>query len=113
MPTRYTLDVDLKSVVTQEAIENSSKRTEARKVSCPHMTTRLCQIAILPGLCGGTPLCSSPALLQSSSPSCNCMGAIADDESPSQGLAVAGLSYLNRRSIAAHLCLNQTAFVAF
>lgn len=33
MPTRYTLDVDLKSVVTQEAVENSSKRTEARKVS--------------------------------------------------------------------------------
>lgn len=33
MPTRYTLDVDLKSIVTQEAVENSSKRTEARKVS--------------------------------------------------------------------------------
>ena len=32
MPTRYTLDVDLKSIVTQEALENSSKRTEARKV---------------------------------------------------------------------------------
>ena len=32
MPTRYTLDIDLKSIVTQEALENSSKRTEARKV---------------------------------------------------------------------------------
>ncbi len=33
MPTRYTLDVDLKSLITNEAVENSSKRTEARKVS--------------------------------------------------------------------------------
>lgn len=33
MPTRYTLDIDLKSIVTQEALENSSKKTEARKVS--------------------------------------------------------------------------------
>lgn len=33
MPTRYTLDIDLKSIVTQEAVENSSKRTDARKVS--------------------------------------------------------------------------------
>ena len=33
MPTRYTLDVDLKSLITSEAVENSSKRTEARKVS--------------------------------------------------------------------------------
>ncbi|DBA99054.1 hypothetical protein WJX82_011733 [Trebouxia sp. C0006] len=31
MPTRYTLDVDLKSLITNEAVENSSKRTEARK----------------------------------------------------------------------------------
>mmetsp|Transcript_22535 Transcript_22535/g.58768 ORF Transcript_22535/g.58768 Transcript_22535/m.58768 type:complete len:136 (+) Transcript_22535:110-517(+) len=31
MPTRYTLDVDLKSVVTPDVIENSTKRTEARK----------------------------------------------------------------------------------
>lgn len=33
MPTRYTLDVDLKGLVTAEALESSSKRTEARKVS--------------------------------------------------------------------------------
>jgi hypothetical protein len=33
MPTRYTLDVDLKGLITNEAVENSSKRTEARKVS--------------------------------------------------------------------------------
>ena len=32
MPTRYTLDVDLKGLVTQEALDNSTKRTEARKV---------------------------------------------------------------------------------
>lgn len=35
MPTRYTLEVDLKGLVTQEALENSTKRTEARKV-CLH-----------------------------------------------------------------------------
>ena len=33
MPTRYALDVDLKNVVTSESLENSSKRTGARKVS--------------------------------------------------------------------------------
>jgi len=38
MPTRYTLDVDLKSLITNEAVENSSKRTEARKVSA-HVST--------------------------------------------------------------------------
>ena len=32
MPTRYTLDVDLKSVVTTDVADNSTKRTEARKV---------------------------------------------------------------------------------
>merc|ERR1711976_358750 len=31
MPTRYTLDVDLKSVVTTDVADNSTKRTEARK----------------------------------------------------------------------------------
>ncbi|KAK9810065.1 hypothetical protein WJX72_004189 [[Myrmecia] bisecta] len=31
MPTRYTLDVDLKSLVNTEVVENSTKRTEARK----------------------------------------------------------------------------------
>jgi hypothetical protein len=35
MPTRYTLDVDLKSVVTTDAVDNSTKRTEARKVRNP------------------------------------------------------------------------------
>jgi len=33
MPTRYTLDVDLKGVVATDAAENSSKREEARKAS--------------------------------------------------------------------------------
>ena len=33
MPTRYTIDVDLKSVVTSDVMENSSKRTEACKAS--------------------------------------------------------------------------------
>ena len=32
MPTRYTLDVDLKGVVANDAAENSTKRLEARKV---------------------------------------------------------------------------------
>ena len=32
MPTRYTLDVDLKGVVTQDVIDNSTKKQEARKV---------------------------------------------------------------------------------
>ena len=33
MPTRYTLDIDLKNVVTGDVVENSTKRKEARKVS--------------------------------------------------------------------------------
>ena len=32
MPTRYTLEVDMKNLVTTEAVENSTKRKEARKV---------------------------------------------------------------------------------
>ena len=32
MPTRYTLDVDLKSVVTVDVVDNSTKRKEACKV---------------------------------------------------------------------------------
>ena len=32
MPTRYTLDVDLKAVVTQDVLDNSTKKQEARKV---------------------------------------------------------------------------------
>ena len=35
MPTRYTLDVDLKSLVTADVVENSSKRIEVRKVRDP------------------------------------------------------------------------------
>lgn len=35
MPTRYTLDVDLKGVVPHDAAENSTKRLEARKVPSP------------------------------------------------------------------------------
>merc|ERR1711879_1091710 len=31
MPTRYSLDVDLKSVVTPDVVENSTKRVAARK----------------------------------------------------------------------------------
>jgi Ribosomal L27e protein family len=32
MPTRYALEVDLKPVVTSEAVDNSSKRVDANKV---------------------------------------------------------------------------------
>jgi large subunit ribosomal protein L27e len=32
MPTRYNLDLDLKSVVTPDVVDNSSKKVEARKV---------------------------------------------------------------------------------
>ena len=32
MPTRYTLDVDLKAAVTQDVLDNSTKKQEARKV---------------------------------------------------------------------------------
>ena len=35
MPTRYTLDVDLKAVVTQDVLDNSTKKQEARKVCLP------------------------------------------------------------------------------
>ena len=33
MPTRYTLDVDLKSIVTADVVDNSTKRKEVRLVS--------------------------------------------------------------------------------
>jgi large subunit ribosomal protein L27e len=32
MPTRYNLDLDLKSVVTPDVVDNSTKKVEARKV---------------------------------------------------------------------------------
>lgn len=32
MPTRYTLDVDLKGVVSNEVVDDSSKKTDANKV---------------------------------------------------------------------------------
>ena len=32
MPTRYTLDVDLKGVVSADVLDNSTKKEEARKV---------------------------------------------------------------------------------
>lgn len=32
MPTRYTLDVDLKGLITPETSENSSKKSDANKV---------------------------------------------------------------------------------
>ena len=35
MPTRYTLDVDLKSIVTVDVVDNSTKRKEVRLVSNP------------------------------------------------------------------------------
>lgn len=41
MPTRYTLDVDLKSTITSDVVENSTKKTEARKVSAPLLTNPL------------------------------------------------------------------------
>ena len=31
MPTRYSLDVDLKATVTPDALENATKKTAARK----------------------------------------------------------------------------------
>lgn len=45
MPTRYTLDMDLKNVVTQDAVDpnNPTKKTEARKVS--RQTVENCQIS--------------------------------------------------------------------
>lgn len=33
MPTRYTLDVDLKGVVAPESLENSTKRKQANKAA--------------------------------------------------------------------------------
>ena len=46
MPTRYTLDVDLKSIVTTDAVETVSKRKEARLVRwtglCHKMMWKLC-----------------------------------------------------------------------
>ena len=45
MPTRYALDVDLKNVVTSESLENSSKRTSARKVNMCIST--LCMHAVV------------------------------------------------------------------
>lgn len=33
MPTRYTLDVDLKTVVTPEKLESTASRVEARKAA--------------------------------------------------------------------------------
>lgn len=38
MPTRYTLDVDLKSIVTVDVVDNSTKRKEVRLVSMPQLT---------------------------------------------------------------------------
>jgi hypothetical protein len=32
MPTRYTLDVELKGVVSGEVVDDSSKKTDANKV---------------------------------------------------------------------------------
>jgi hypothetical protein len=47
MPTRYTLDVDLKSIATSEALENTTKKTEARKVCASF--TRMCLCAAVVG----------------------------------------------------------------
>lgn len=33
MPTRYTMDADLKSIVTADVVDNEAKRTEAKKES--------------------------------------------------------------------------------
>lgn len=42
MPTRYTLDIDMKTFVSAEATESSTKKIEARKVRyalpCPVCT---------------------------------------------------------------------------
>ena len=43
MPTRYTLDVDLKNLVTPEALESATKKVEARKVRMGvHVGDRCC-----------------------------------------------------------------------
>ncbi len=42
MPTRYTLDVDLKSLVTADVVDNSTKRIEVRKVRGFILATGLC-----------------------------------------------------------------------
>jgi hypothetical protein len=47
MPTRYQLDVDLKAVVTQDTLDNATKKVEARKVGfgvcvCACVFLRVC-----------------------------------------------------------------------
>ena len=41
MPTRYTLDVDLKSLVTADVVDNSTKRKEVRVVRAAAFLTFL------------------------------------------------------------------------
>lgn len=41
MPTRYTLEVDLKNLVTPESLENVTKRKETRKVWAPQSNLSL------------------------------------------------------------------------
>ena len=51
MPTRYTLDVDLKSLVTADVVDNSTKRKEVRTVRpcCPLALTSYVLELLLPG----------------------------------------------------------------
>ena len=44
MPTRYTLDVDLKSLVTADVVENSTKRIETRKVRSLGISYKLARV---------------------------------------------------------------------
>jgi hypothetical protein len=55
MPTRYTLDVDLKSVVTQDVLDNATKKQEARKARAPRPGQRRGRHALsaLRRACGG------------------------------------------------------------
>ena len=46
MPTRYTLDVDLKSLVTADVVDNSTKRIEVRKVRSPSPFLQACIFSV-------------------------------------------------------------------
>jgi ribosomal protein L14E/L6E/L27E len=47
MPTRYTLDVDLKTVVTAEKLEATASRVEARKVSAINISYTIVILKII------------------------------------------------------------------
>jgi hypothetical protein len=76
MPTRYTLDVDLKGVVTPEVVDDSSKRLDANKVrwlACgraagAHTLLRhsvVLVVVVVMSVCGVTPACVRAAAWRS------------------------------------------------